>query len=88
MYYRCPRCWRHQQTPLTCEKCGLDMVLYWKKQAGTARAVLVKEEGENMEESASRAVAMINAIGAALAYPIFFLATLFVEYVLSRLRRR
>jgi hypothetical protein len=25
MYYRCPNCWHHQQTPLTCEKCGLNM---------------------------------------------------------------
>jgi hypothetical protein len=88
MYYRCPNCWHHQQTPGKCEKCGLDMPLYWTTQVATARAVLVKEEGENMEESANRVIATIHSIGAALSSPILFLGSLFVQYVISRVRRR
>ena len=88
MYYRCPKCWHHQQTPLTCEKCGLNMVLYWKTQVGTAHAVLVKEEGESMEKSANQAIGVINSIGAALAHPITFLGWIFAQYVLAKVRRR
>lgn len=87
MFYQCPMCWHHQQTPLICEKCGLDMVMYWKKQLATARAVLVKEEPESMEKSANDAIGAINSVGFAFAHPVTFLGWVLAEYVLNKVRR-
>ena len=88
MFYRCPKCWHHQQTQHTCENCGLDMAMYWKTQLATARAVLVKEEPESMEKSANEAIGAINSVGFALAHPVTFLGWVLAEYVLKKVRRR
>ena len=64
------------------------MVLYWKKQLATARAVLVKEEPESMEKSANEAIGAINSVGFALAHPVTFLGWVLGEYIVNKLRRR
>ncbi len=71
MFYRCPKCWHQQLTAGVCDKCGFNMGAYWTRQVATARAVLVKEEGASMEESANHAIATINTVGMALGIPFF-----------------
>jgi hypothetical protein len=88
MFYHCPKCWHQQPASGTCDKCGLNMAAYWTAQLATARAVLVKEEGTNMEESANQAIGTINSVGTALGNPIVFLGSLITNYILARIRRR
>ncbi|MGC2267382.1 MAG: hypothetical protein WA608_11375 [Candidatus Acidiferrales bacterium] len=64
------------------------MVMYWKKQLATARAVLVKDESESMEKSANQAIGAINSVGFALAHPVTFLGWVLAEHVENKLRRR
>lgn len=64
------------------------MAMYWKRQLATARAVLVKEEGENMEKSADEAIGAVNSVGFALAHPVTFLGWVLAEHIVNKLRRR
>jgi hypothetical protein len=72
MFYHCPKCWHQQPASGTCDKCGLNMAAYWTAQLATARAVLVKEEGTNMEESANQAIGTINSVGRLWGTPSCF----------------
>jgi hypothetical protein len=63
------------------------MNAYWKTSVATARAVLVKEESTNMEESSNRFIAGFNSIGMALTAPVAFLVSVLFGSLFKRLKK-